>query len=240
MIVLLPEDRVQLQHNCRSNQANVEKPHKPSVVLAGLQEHCPYEHEATVSQTASVSSEPRQPSDLDWAPAEVITPMQSSSKSRSTLVAVVNGFWVMNSCILQHCEVIGHSIRAKSHNSENTHQASWRILKCLNWFVLYLLHGVSFLGPYWSSAHGDGHINPQVTVVCKQMCDGGVKHQTVTVHDGSCHAVMDGAWRGLPGEPPPVAIELQSVGEVLGLLASSDKQHNSKELLVALVLFLLL
>lgn len=72
------------------------------------------------------------------------------------------------------------------------------------------------------------------------MCDGGVKHQAVTVHDGGRHAVMNGARRGLPGESPAVAVELQPVGEVLGLFARPDEQHNGEELLVAFVLFLLL
>lgn len=193
------------QLQVESSKSNVEKPHKPSVVLAGLQERCQDEHEANVSQAASVSSEPRQPSNLDC---------QQRSEHQSSLVqdqaSLVSVVVPTDNCSYEqlHCEVIGDSTRAKSHNSENTHQVSWRILKCLNWFVLYLLQGVSFLGPYWSSAHGDGHINPQVTVVCEQMCDGGVKHQTVTVHDGGRHAVMDGAGRGLPGEPPPVAVEL--------------------------------
>lgn len=72
------------------------------------------------------------------------------------------------------------------------------------------------------------------------MRDGGVEHQAVAVHDGRRHAVVDRARRGLPGEPPPVAVELQPVGEVLGLLARPDEQHHSKELLVALILLLLL
>ncbi len=92
----------------------------------------------------------------------------------------------------------------------------------------------------FSLAHGDGDVDPQVAIICKQMCDGGIKHQTVTVHDGSCHPVMDGAWRGLPGEPPSVAVELQSVGKVLGLLAGANEQHHCEKLLVAFVLLLLL
>lgn len=90
------------------------------------------------------------------------------------------------------------------------------------------------------SAHGDGDVDPQVAIVCEQMCDGGVEHQAVAVHDGGRHPVVDGARRGLPGEPPPVAVELQAVGEVLGLLASADEQHDGEELLVAFVLLLLL
>lgn len=109
-----------------------------------------------------------------------------------------------------------------------------------DWFVLQLLPAITALCPCCSSAHGDGHVDPQVAVVGKQMCDGGVEHQAVAVHDGRGHAVVDGARRGLPGEPPAVAVELQPVGEVLGLLARPDEQHHGEELLVALVLLLLL
>lgn len=69
---------------------------------------------------------------------------------------------------------------------------------------------------------------------------GCVEHQAVAVHDGCRHAVMDGAWRGLPGQSPPVPVQLQSVGEVLGLLAGANEQDDGKELLVALVLLLFL
>lgn len=70
------------------------------------------------------------------------------------------------------------------------------------------------------------------------MCYGCVKNQAVAVHDGRSHTIMDGSGRGLPGQPPAVPIQLQSVGKVLGLLASADKQYYGKELLVAFVLLL--
>lgn len=115
----------------------------------------------------------------------------------------------------------------------------WWNWKNLSGFVLHLLHDISFLSAGRSSAHGDGHVNPQVAVVGEQMCDGGVEHQAVAVHDGRRHAVVDGARRGLPREPPAVPVQLQSVGEVLALLARADEQHHGEELLVALVLLLL-
>lgn len=90
------------------------------------------------------------------------------------------------------------------------------------------------------SEHGDGDVDPQVAVVGEQVGYRGVKHQAVAVHDGGRHAVVDGARRGLPCEPPPDAVELQPVGKVLGLLARADEQHDGKELLVALVFLLLL
>lgn len=72
------------------------------------------------------------------------------------------------------------------------------------------------------------------------MSDGGVEHQTVAVHDGGCHAVVDGAWRGFPGQPASVAIELQAVGEVLSLFARADEEDDGEELLVTFILLLLL
>lgn len=72
------------------------------------------------------------------------------------------------------------------------------------------------------------------------MCYGCVKNKAVAVHDGRGHTVVDGPGRGLPGQSPPVPVQLQSVGKVLGLLAGADEQHNGEELLVALVLLLLL
>ena len=89
-------------------------------------------------------------------------------------------------------------------------------------------------------AHGDGDIDPQVAVLGEQLCDGRVKHQAVAVHDGRGDALVDRARRGLPGQAAPVPVELQPVGEVLGLLASPDELHDGKELLVAVVLLLLL
>ena len=69
---------------------------------------------------------------------------------------------------------------------------------------------------------------------------GCVENQAVAVHDGRGHAVVDGPGRGLPGQSPPVPVQFQSVGEVLGLLAGADEQNDGEELLVALVLLLLL
>lgn len=60
--------------------------------------------------------------------------------------------------------------------------------------------------PSAQSAHGDGDVDPQVTIVSEQMGDGGVEDQAVTVHDGGGHTIVDGARRGLPGEPAPVAV----------------------------------
>ena len=72
------------------------------------------------------------------------------------------------------------------------------------------------------------------------MRDGCVEHQAVAVQDGRGHAVVDGPGRGLPGQPPAVPAQLQSVGEALGLLAGADEQDDGEELLVALIFLLLL
>lgn len=69
---------------------------------------------------------------------------------------------------------------------------------------------------------------------------GCVKNKAVAVHDGRGHPVVDGPGRGLPGQSPPVPVQLQSVGKVLGLLAGANEQHDGEELLVALVLLLFL
>lgn len=86
----------------------------------------------------------------------------------------------------------------------------------------------------------NGHIDSKVAIIRKQMCYGCVKNKAVAVHDGRGHTVVDGPGRGLPGQSPPVPVQLQSVGKVLGLLAGADEQHDGEELLVALVLLLLL
>lgn len=51
---------------------------------------------------------------------------------------------------------------------------------------------------------------------------------------------MNAARCGFPGEPALVAVELEAVDEVVGLLARSNQLHHGKELLVAVVLLLLL
>lgn len=90
------------------------------------------------------------------------------------------------------------------------------------------------------SAHGNGHVDAQVAVVGEQVGDGCVEDEAVTVHDRCGHTVMNGSRRRFPREPPAVAVQLEAVGEVLSLFASADEEHDGKELLMALVLFLLL
>ena len=61
-------------------------------------------------------------------------------------------------------------------------------------------------GSLQSSAHGYGHVDAQVAVVREQLRDGRVENEAVAVHDGGADPLVDGAGRGLPGQPPPVAV----------------------------------
>lgn len=74
-----------------------------------------------------------------------------------------------------------------------------------------------------SSAHRDGDVDTQVAIVGKQVGDRGIEYETVTVHDGRRHAIVNGAWGGLPREPPTVAVQLEAVGEVLRLLSRANE-----------------
>ena len=56
-------------------------------------------------------------------------------------------------------------------------------------------------------AHGYSHVDPQVSVVSEQLCYGSVKDEAVRVHDGRADPLMDRPGGGLPGQPPPVAIQ---------------------------------
>lgn len=95
-------------------------------------------------------------------------------------------------------------------------------------------------GVWTASAHGNGHIDAQIAVVSKQVGDGGVKDKAVTVHDRCGYAVVNRPRCGFPREPSAVAVQLEAVGEVLSLFASTDEEHDCKELLVAFVLLLFL
>ena len=58
------------------------------------------------------------------------------------------------------------------------------------------------------SAHGYGHIDPQVPVVSKQLGDAGVEHEAVRVEDGRGHTLVYWPRCGLPGQPPSVTVQL--------------------------------
>lgn len=88
------------------------------------------------------------------------------------------------------------------------------------------------------SGQRDGDVDAEVSAVGKQLGNAGVEDEAVAAHDGRLDALMDAARRGLPGEPALVAIELEPVDEVVGLLARANELHHSKELLVAVVLLL--
>ncbi len=66
---------------------------------------------------------------------------------------------------------------------------------------------------------------------------GENEHQADGIHDGRGDALVDGVRRGLPGQAVPVPVELQPVGEFLGMLASPDELYNGGKLLVDKLLF---
>lgn len=72
------------------------------------------------------------------------------------------------------------------------------------------------------------------------MGDGGVKDEAVAVHDCCSYAVVNRPWRSFPREASAVAVQLETVGEVLSLFASANEEHDGKELLMAFVFLLLL
>lgn len=89
------------------------------------------------------------------------------------------------------------------------------------------------------SGQRDGDVDAEIATVGEELGDAGVEDEAVAAHDGRLDAFVDAAWRGLPGEPALVAVELEPVDEVVGLLARPDELHHGKELLVAVVLLLL-
>lgn len=91
-----------------------------------------------------------------------------------------------------------------------------------------------------TSAHRNGHVDAQVAIVGKQVSNGGVKDEAVAVHDRRSYTVMNRPWCSFPGEPSAVAVQLETVGEVLCLFASAYEEHNRKELLMAFIFLLLL
>jgi hypothetical protein len=56
------------------------------------------------------------------------------------------------------------------------------------------------------SAHGYGDIDAQIAIVCKQLGNGGVKHQAVGVHDGGADSLMDRSWRSFPSKTAPMTV----------------------------------
>ncbi|RNA09183.1 hypothetical protein BpHYR1_003425, partial [Brachionus plicatilis] len=85
----------------------------------------------------------------------------------------------------------------------------------------------------------NGHIDAQISGIGKQLSSGCVKDKAIAVCDRLLHTIMDGARRSLPSQASPLAIQLEPVGELLGLLARADQLNHGKKLLVALVFLLL-
>ncbi len=62
------------------------------------------------------------------------------------------------------------------------------------------------------------------------------EHQAVHVHGSRGDDLMDAMQHGLPGQVVLVPVELQPVGEALGLPASPNKLHDGEEPLMAAAL----
>jgi hypothetical protein len=84
------------------------------------------------------------------------------------------------------------------------------------------------------------HVDPEVSVVGEQLSDGCVEHQTVAVHDGTADSLVDAARHRFPRQPSSISVELESVGEILGLLSRPYELNDGEELLMAIELLLLL
>jgi hypothetical protein len=57
-----------------------------------------------------------------------------------------------------------------------------------------------------ASAHRYGHIDAQVAIVRKELGDGCVEDEAVTVHDGGADSLVYRAGGRLPGQAPPVPV----------------------------------
>lgn len=71
------------------------------------------------------------------------------------------------------------------------------------------------------------------------MSQGSVQHKAIPVRKDRVNTLQDGPGGRLPLEAPLVPVELQPVGEVVGLDGRADQHHRGKELGVALILLLL-
>ncbi len=67
-----------------------------------------------------------------------------------------------------------------------------------------------------------------------------VENEAVAVRDGRLYAIVYATRRGFVDDTTLVAIELESVGVLFGLLASADDLHDGKELLIVIVFLLFL
>jgi hypothetical protein len=59
-----------------------------------------------------------------------------------------------------------------------------------------------------SLAHGDGDIDAEVAVVSEELSNARVEDEAVGIQDGGGDALVNGARRRLPRQPPPVPVQL--------------------------------
>lgn len=57
------------------------------------------------------------------------------------------------------------------------------------------------------SDHRNGHIDAQVTIICKQLGNAGVKYKTVRIHDCRGDPFMDGSWCCFPCQTSSLPIQ---------------------------------
>ena len=77
---------------------------------------------------------------------------------------------------------------------------------------------------------GDGDPDGQAAVVGEVLGQRGVDDEAVPVGDDRVHALQDRPGRGLPLETPVVSVELQAIGEAVGLGGGPNQHHGGEEL----------
>ncbi len=59
----------------------------------------------------------------------------------------------------------------------------------------------------WYLAHGDGDVDAEIPIVGEQLGDARVEDEAVGIQDGGRDALVNGARRCLPRQPPPVPVQ---------------------------------
>lgn len=82
------------------------------------------------------------------------------------------------------------------------------------------------------SAHVDGHVDSQVPIVGKELSNVGVEDETVGIHDGRLCSIVYAARGGLPGQSSSVAVQLQSITEIICFVSLNKHCLSSNKVLV--------
>lgn len=85
---------------------------------------------------------------------------------------------------------------------------------------------------------GDGDSDGEAAIVREELGQRGVENQAVPIRDDGVHTLQDRSRGGFPFEPPVVSVELQAIGEAVGLGGGPDQHHGCEELRVPCVPFL--